>query len=131
MSSWAIVTSRAPALTLDPRPLPTALEGGALGLYAVGPSVVHFAHGSIWKGLVSIALRAVLPLAGCDSIRNLFNETPKARLPGERISVLALEPRFEPDPALGQVTVTLPKPFVNPDWPGAGRRVSSGDHGGV
>ncbi|MBV9859769.1 MAG: PQQ-binding-like beta-propeller repeat protein [Alphaproteobacteria bacterium] len=61
-------------------------------------------------------LAALLP-AGC----GLFKDK-KTPLPGERISVLGLDRRLEPDPQLAKVPVTLPAPVVNPDWPQAGGR---------
>jgi outer membrane protein assembly factor BamB len=59
---------------------------------------------------------AALPLAGC----GLFGEKPKARLPGDRISVLGLDRRVEPDPALASKPVNLPPPASNPEWPEPG-----------
>ena len=49
----------------------------------------------------------------------LFDEK-KARLPGERISVLGLDRSVEPDPQLANLGVTLPAAAVNPDWPEPG-----------
>ena len=56
-----------------------------------------------------------LGLAGCD----LFNEK-KQPLGGERIPVLGLGSRFEPDPDLAEAAVNLPPPAVNPNWPEPG-----------
>ena len=53
---------------------------------------------------------------GCD----LFGGERKTILPGERISVLGLDRRLEPDPALANVAIALPRPAVNPDWPEPG-----------
>jgi outer membrane protein assembly factor BamB len=58
---------------------------------------------------------ALLLLAGCD----LFGDT-KVPLPGERLSVLSLQRQLEPDPALAQLEVRLPRPVENPDWPEVG-----------
>lgn len=44
----------------------------------------------------------------------------KDKLPGERISVLGLERRYQPDPALAGKPVALPPPQINPDWPQPG-----------
>jgi outer membrane protein assembly factor BamB len=60
-------------------------------------------------------LLASLAPAGC----SLLGEK-KARLPGERISVLGLEHRYQPDPAIAGKPVTLPAAIVNPDWPQPG-----------
>jgi hypothetical protein len=62
----AVLTTPAPVRTLGatPESRPVAFEAASLGVYALAPSVVHFMHGSVWKGLESIALRVVLPLVG-------------------------------------------------------------------
>ena len=52
------------------------------------------------------ALLASLTTAGC----GLFGSKPKARLPGERISVLGLDRQVAADPALSNKPVTLPAP---------------------
>jgi outer membrane protein assembly factor BamB len=62
---------------------------------------------------------AGLTLAACDTISNMFEES-KEKLPGKRVSVLSLDSKLEPDPALKSVNVTLPPPFANPAWPDAG-----------
>jgi outer membrane protein assembly factor BamB len=54
-------------------------------------------------------------LAGCD----LFNEK-KQPLGGERIPVLGLGSRFEPDAGLAEAAINLPPPVVNPNWPEPG-----------
>jgi hypothetical protein len=36
----------------------------AVGVYGVGAPAVHFAHGAVGKGLVSLTVRALLPLGG-------------------------------------------------------------------
>jgi outer membrane protein assembly factor BamB len=61
-------------------------------------------------------LLASLTISGC----GLFDDKPKARLPGDRISVLGLDRRIEPDPALATQPIALPAPTVNPDWPEPG-----------
>jgi hypothetical protein len=61
----AALTPRPPPLTdHEPGPRPVAFTAGAFGLYAIGPSTIHFAHGAVWKGLGSIGLRLAMPLAG-------------------------------------------------------------------
>ncbi len=69
------------------------------------------------RGVVFLAL---LALAGCDTIGSLFEDTSKTTLPGKRISVLSLDHRLEPDPALFTAEVRLPRPFANSEWPEAG-----------
>jgi outer membrane protein assembly factor BamB len=59
-------------------------------------------------------LLAALP-AGC----GWFDKT-KARLPGQRISVLGLDRVLEPDPGIASSPITLPPPVVNADWPESG-----------
>ena len=67
------------------------------------------------RAAVALLLLAGLALSGCS-----WFETKKQPLPGERISVLSLDRRLKPDPALAQIAITLPKPVVNPDWPQPG-----------
>lgn len=67
-------------------------------------------------GLVAL----MLALAGCDWISGIFEDTSKTKLPGERVSVLGLDRRLEPDPKLADVAVQLPPAVVNTDWPQAG-----------
>ncbi|HEX5319600.1 MAG TPA: PQQ-binding-like beta-propeller repeat protein [Stellaceae bacterium] len=62
------------------------------------------------------ALLLASTAAGC----GLFGGDKKTPLPGERISVLGLDRRVAPDPALANLGVTLPRPVVNPDWPEPG-----------
>src|SRR3984893_18604233 len=66
------------------------------------------------RQFVSVAA-ASLTTAAC----GLFDEK-KARLPGERISVLGLDRSVEPDPKLANLAITLPPAAVNPDWPEPG-----------
>lgn len=69
--------------------------------------------------LLPVSLIGLL-LAGCSSIGGWFGESDAPPLPGERISVLQLERKVEPDPRLGDVEVALPAPTRNAAWPGAG-----------
>src|SRR5690606_10341597 len=68
------------------------------------------------KPLVPALLAASMLLGGCD----MFGSKPKVKLSGERLSVLSLERRLEPDPGLQQPEVRLPRPMANSDWPQAG-----------
>jgi outer membrane protein assembly factor BamB len=61
------------------------------------------------------ALLLSLAPAGCDWFRD-----KKQPLTGERISVLGLDTRFDPDPQLASVPVALPPPVSNADWPQPG-----------
>src|ERR1700733_6692201 len=67
------------------------------------------------RHFVSVLL-ASLTTAGC----GLFGDKPKAKLPGERISVLGLDRKIKADPALANKPVALPPPTTNPDWPEPG-----------
>ncbi len=67
------------------------------------------------------ALAVLMPaLAGCDTLGSIFADTKKEKLKGERVSVLTLDRRLEPDPALVKTEVRLPRPVRNPEWPQAG-----------
>jgi outer membrane protein assembly factor BamB len=59
---------------------------------------------------------ASLSSAGC----GLFDSKPKARLPGDRISVLGLDRQIQPDPALASQPIALPPPTANAEWPEPG-----------
>jgi outer membrane protein assembly factor BamB len=62
----------------------------------------------------------VLALGGCDWIGGLFEDTNKVHLKGDRVSVLGLEKRLEPDPKLAETEVHLPPATQNTDWPQPG-----------
>ena len=47
-----------------------------------------------------------------------YHEAPP--LPGQRLSVLAMQSTIEPDPRIADLNVHLPKPYVNESWPQAG-----------
>lgn len=68
----------------------------------------------MFRLIVALVLVGV-GLAGCS-----WFSSKKQPLPGERISVLSLERRLKPDPALAKVPITLPKPVINPNWPQPG-----------
>lgn len=60
-----------------------------------------------------VALAACLALAACGG-------TKKVPIQGTRVSVLELQKALTPDPKLEATPITLPPPFDNPEWPGAG-----------
>lgn len=66
-----------------------------------------------------LALLPVLLLAGCGGgwFGGGEDDPP---LPGRRVPVLLLEPELRPDPSVEHVTVTLPPPEINRDWPQSG-----------
>jgi outer membrane protein assembly factor BamB len=70
-------------------------------------------------GRIAVVLVAALALGACNPFENMFGDK-KIPLPGERISVLSLDRRLEPDPNLAKIPISLPQPVVNPDWPQAG-----------
>lgn len=61
-------------------------------------------------------LFAAMTLSGCD----WFGEADEDLLPGDRISILALEQTLEADAGLADLEVRLPPPYKNDNWPQAG-----------
>ena len=59
---------------------------------------------------------ASLSAGGC----GLFDDKPKARLPGDRLSVLGLDHTLEPDPAYAKQQIPLPPVTANAEWPQPG-----------
>ena len=59
---------------------------------------------------------AVLTLAGCDTISGIFDSSDTPKLPGKRVSVLAVEQKLKIDKTLATTNVTLPEPVTNKDW---------------
>ena len=70
----------------------------------------------IRRGTALIALCLALGLGGC----SIFEGEEEEPIPGERLSVISLEQRLEPDAGARGVTVSLPPPYLNEDWPQAG-----------
>ena len=77
-------------------------------------------EGGIARGAALLGLGLSLGLAGCDTVSDLFEGSDDATLEGERLSVIALERQLEPDPDAALLTVRLPPPYVNEDWPQPG-----------
>ncbi len=66
----------------------------------------------------AVVIAVAVPFLGaCSGLPGWFGEGEAAPLPGERISVLALERTPEPDPRIADLQVRLPRPTPNPDWP--------------
>jgi outer membrane protein assembly factor BamB len=82
------------------------------------PRAERSRSGSLVRCAVIVLALAPL-LVGCEWFKGLFSER-KDKLPGERVSALALEHRLEPDPALATAEIRLPRPVKNADWPQAG-----------
>lgn len=59
-------------------------------------------------------------LSACDTMPNWFGDNEAPPLPGERLSVLALEGTIEPDPRIADLDVRLPRPYINETWPQSG-----------
>ena len=62
------------------------------------------------------ALAGALLLSAC----GIFEPYVPPPLPGERLSVLSLQQRIEPDPRIQDVEIRLTRPYANPSWPQAG-----------
>ena len=55
--------------------------------------------------------------SGCGTIKDIIgSDSEQARLPGKRISILALEHKLEPDLEIADQPVRLPRPSLNPEW---------------
>jgi outer membrane protein assembly factor BamB len=66
---------------------------------------------------VLVPVCACALLAGC---AEWFEGPVQPPLPGERIPVLSLERKIDPDPRLADIKVALPRPEVNAEWPQPG-----------
>ena len=69
--------------------------------------------------LAALGLATAL-LAGCEMLPDWMGESEDPPLPGERISILTLEDKLKADPAIADLAVRLPRPYVNEDWPQSG-----------
>jgi outer membrane protein assembly factor BamB len=69
--------------------------------------------------VLSVLLAGAL-LGACDLAPDWFGGTEEPPLPGQRLSVLALEGTIEPDPRIADLDVRLPRPYVNESWPQSG-----------
>lgn len=70
----------------------------------------------------------IVALGGCAGITEFVEGAQDAPLPGERISVIALQRTLQPDPNITGVDVRLPEPRLNEDWPQAGGRPTHAMH---
>ncbi len=74
-------------------------------------------------GLSGIACGAIalsLGLAGCNVLPDWLGAPEPPPISGARISVMSLERTLEPDPAIADLAVRLPEPYVNRSWPQIG-----------
>ncbi len=69
------------------------------------------------RRLAVLALTLLPLVAGCES---LFGEEEEPPLPGERVSVMALEREIAPDPTARTEDIVLPTARRNADWPQPG-----------
>ena len=82
--------------------------------------MTHVLPRGIARGAALLGLCLALGLGGCDTVSDLFDDSDEAPLAGDRLSVISLERQLEPDPGADLLTVRLPPPYVNEDWPQAG-----------
>jgi len=80
-----------------------------------------------WR-VVTLSLAAALTLGGCETFQDIISSEDKEEIPGERISVMALERKLEADPRLASLEVVLPRPYVNEDWPQPGGYADNAMH---
>ena len=60
---------------------------------------------------------AALTLGACDSLPDWLGEPESPPLPGKRISVMSLDDTLKVDAGIANVTVRLPRPRLNREWP--------------
>jgi outer membrane protein assembly factor BamB len=71
-----------------------------------------FPRAAAWTALTAVAMMAMLSACG--------SKAKKIVLEGERKPIVELNDAVTPDEALKAVPVTLPQPYLNPEWPQAG-----------
>ncbi len=74
-------------------------------------------RGPRWFSAVFLAAGA-FALSACE-LPDWLGGTEEPPLPGERISILQLDKALEPDAAIADLDVRLPRPWRNPAWPQA------------
>ncbi len=62
----------------------------------------------------------IVALGACERITEYVEGSQDVPLPGERVSVIALQRTLQPDQQIADISVRLPRPYVNEDWPQAG-----------
>lgn len=69
----------------------------------------------------SLAIVAVsMLLSGCEWLESILPGGKKPPLPGERIAVMLLERKLDPDPRIADLQVVLPRPYTNAAWSQSG-----------
>ena len=67
---------------------------------------------------LTMLVLAAIPLGGCQTVGDMFSwSETKVKVEGERVSIVATDQQLAADPQLAAVTITLPAPVTNPDWP--------------
>jgi len=84
------------------------------------PSGTRAVAGTAFRRLArtTTVVAIAIGLAGCSDVFLGTEDGPI--LPGERISIMLADAVLEPDPALAEVPVRLPRPLLNRDWPQLG-----------
>ena len=67
-----------------------------------------------------VMILAGAALSACDLLPDYFGANEAPPIPGQRLSVLALESKIEPDPRIADLDVLLPHPYLNESWPQSG-----------
>ena len=65
--------------------------------------------------LPALVLAAAM-LSACETVQEWIDTEREPPLPGERISVLALDAALEADPRVADLKVRLPEPYINESW---------------
>lgn len=73
----------------------------------------------VYRVAVALGIGGALLLSACDYLPDWMGPAQEPPLPGQRISVMQLEPDIVPDPGISDVDVKLPAPWRNPSWPQA------------
>ena len=74
----------------------------------------ELAHRRVGRGC--LAALSVLALAACDT----FIRDTQTPIEGERIAIIVSGSQVAPDPRIADLTVQLPRPVINGDWPQQG-----------
>ncbi len=70
---------------------------------------------------LSLAIVALsMLLSGCEWLESILPGGKKPPLPGERVAVMVLERKLDPDPRIADLQVVLPRPYTNAAWPQPG-----------
>jgi len=70
--------------------------------------------------VLPVMFAAAVALSSCDTVSGWFTSEDRDKLPGTRISVLALERELRPNAEAVDTQIILPRPEDTVVWPGAG-----------